>query len=78
MGSIVLLIGWFFLIVGCAHIKMEAPKEPIKLDVSMRLDVYQHVENDINQIENTINAPPKNPSKISDKHSLLDLSLIHI
>jgi len=72
MRSIVLLIGVFFLMVGCAHVKMEAPKEPIKLDVSMRLDVYQHVENDINQIENKINAPLSNPSRISDKHSLLD------
>lgn len=72
MRGIIFLAGTLFLMIGCAHVAMEAPKEPIKLDVSMRLDVYQHVQNDINQIENRINAPSDNPSKISDKHSLLD------
>ena len=29
--------------VGCAKVQVQAPKEPIKVDITMRLDVYQHV-----------------------------------
>ena len=56
---------WFVLILavvaamGCARVRVEGSKEPIKVDVSMRLDVYQHVEKDIDQIENMINSPSK-------------------
>jgi len=38
-----------FLTVGCAKVQVQAPKEPIKVDISMRLDVYQHVEKDKKQ-----------------------------
>ncbi|HAH22072.1 MAG: hypothetical protein A2Y00_07605 [Omnitrophica WOR_2 bacterium GWF2_43_52] len=58
--------------VGCARIKVEAPKEPIKMDISMRLDIYQHVAKDIDDIENMISGPQKqakpnnSQSRISD------------
>ena len=49
------------LALGCARVRVEAPKEPIKVDISMRLDVYQHVTKDINDIENIVsgNEQPK-------------------
>ncbi|MDD5729736.1 MAG: hypothetical protein PHN57_01210, partial [Candidatus Omnitrophica bacterium] len=42
------------LVLGCARVRVEAPKEPIKVDISMRLDIYQHVTKDINDIENIV------------------------
>ena len=36
--------------LGCARVRVEAPKEAIKVDISMRLDVYQHVQKDIDEI----------------------------
>lgn len=44
------------LSLGCARIRVEAPKEPIKMDISMRLDIYQHVAKDIDDIENMISG----------------------
>ena len=41
---------------GCARIEVQAPKEPIKMDISMRLDVYQHVAKDIDAIENIVSG----------------------
>ncbi len=49
--------------LGCARVQMQAPKEPIKFDISMRLDIYQHIEKDIDAIENIVSG---------DKQSLLD------
>ncbi|NQT21934.1 MAG: YdbL family protein [Candidatus Omnitrophica bacterium] len=43
-----------FFMVGCATVRVKAPEKPIKLDVTMRLDVYQHVQNDIDAIENIV------------------------
>ncbi|MFH1878508.1 MAG: YdbL family protein [Candidatus Omnitrophota bacterium] len=43
-----------FFMVGCMSLKVQAPKEPIKVDVTMRLDVYQHVQDDINAIESIV------------------------
>jgi len=40
-------------ILACAKVSVEASK-PIKVDISMRLDVYQHVENDVNSIVDRI------------------------
>lgn len=39
---------------GCARVEVQAPKDPIKMDISMRLDVYQHVVKDIDQIESLV------------------------
>ncbi len=69
-GSIALFV--LFVLLGCAHITVDAPKEPIKLDVTMRLDIYQHIQSDIDDIENMVSGTSKK-AKVQDKHSLLDL-----
>jgi uncharacterized protein YdbL (DUF1318 family) len=43
---------------GCARVEVQAPKDPIKMDISMRLDVYQHVVKDIDEIENIVAGKP--------------------
>ncbi len=43
-------------LLGCARVKVEAPKEPIKVDISMRLDIYQHIQKDIDAIENIVSG----------------------
>jgi uncharacterized protein YdbL (DUF1318 family) len=58
--------------IGCARLRVEGPKEPIKLDITMRLDVYQHVTKDIDAIESMVNAPAAAPKK-SNGQSLLHL-----
>ena len=65
MNKNVLFALIFLAGLGCARVRVEAPKEAIKVDVSMRLDIYQHVEKDIDNIENMVSA--------KDKHSLLGL-----
>jgi uncharacterized protein YdbL (DUF1318 family) len=62
------LIAVLVFIIGCARVRVEAPKEPIKVDISMRLDIYQHVEKDISDIENIVSGS-KSPSSKSDKNS---------
>jgi uncharacterized protein YdbL (DUF1318 family) len=42
--------------IGCARVRVEAPKEPIKVDISMRLDIYQHVAKDIDDIESIVSG----------------------
>jgi len=58
-------------VLGCARVRVEAPKEPIKVDITMRLDVYQHVQKDIDAIEGIVSGSQK-PTPPSDKQSLLD------
>ncbi|MFA5388419.1 MAG: DUF1318 domain-containing protein [Candidatus Omnitrophota bacterium] len=59
-----------FVFIGCARVRVEAPKEAIKLDVSMRLDIYQHVVKDIDAIEDIVSGKeeklpaPKNGSRL--------------
>ena len=67
--------GWFFIFalimaLGCARVMVETPKEPIKVDISMRLDVYQHIAKDIDAIEGIVSGEAKTSS---DKESLLNL-----
>ena len=64
----VVLIAFF----GCARVRVEAPKEAIKLDISMRLDIYQHVAKDIDAIEDIVsgNGSKAAPGK---KGSMLDI-----
>ena len=50
----------FIFSLGCARVRVEAPKEPIKVDISMRLDIYQHVQKDINEIENIVSGGKEN------------------
>ncbi|RJO63817.1 MAG: DUF1318 domain-containing protein [Candidatus Omnitrophota bacterium] len=52
-----------FLLFGCARVRVEGAKEPIKVDISMRLDIYQHVAKDIDAIESIVSGDKKAPSK---------------
>lgn len=47
-----------FLLMGCARVSVES-KEPIRLDVTMRLDIYQHVTQDVQNIEDMISVSPQ-------------------
>jgi len=49
-------------VFGCARVRVEAPKEAFKVDISMRLDVYQHVARDIDSIENIVSGPARGPA----------------
>jgi uncharacterized protein YdbL (DUF1318 family) len=63
MKIIYLAVMILFLSVGCARVRVEAPKDPIKLDISMRLDIYQHVAKDIDAIEDIVSGSgEKTPS----------------
>ncbi|OGW75712.1 MAG: hypothetical protein A2Z72_03315 [Omnitrophica bacterium RBG_13_46_9] len=59
-----------FLILGCATVKVQSPKEPIKVDITMRLDVYQHVQKDINSIEDIVTGADKG-QKVPGQQSFL-------
>ena len=51
------MISFFiFVVLGCASVEVKAPKDPIKVDIAMRVDIYQHVANDINEIENLVSG----------------------
>lgn len=70
----------FFLILllvisfssGCARMQVGGTKEPIKLDISMRLDIYQHVEKDIDAIESIVSGAKEN-KKAAEKQSFLGI-----
>jgi len=61
MRSILFLFIGIMTTAGCAKVQVQAPKEPIKIDISMRLDVYQHVEQDIDEIENIVSGSSEEP-----------------
>ncbi len=65
-----LMVGLALGYLGCARVSVQGSKEPIKLDISMRLDIYQHVKNDIDNIENMV-AGSKEQAKPKDKQSFL-------
>lgn len=67
---LVFMLGLVFCL-GCARVRVEGSKEPIKLDISMRLDVYQHVQKDIDAIEGIVSGSGEN-SRPADKQSMLD------
>lgn len=52
--KIVVILAMLIIAIGCARVQVVAPKDPIKVDIAMRLDVYQHVEKDINAIESIV------------------------
>ena len=68
---ILILLGVFSL--GCAKMQVGGTKEPIKLDIAMRLDVYQHMEKDIDAIENIVSgsADSVDPAQAAGKQSFL-------
>jgi uncharacterized protein YdbL (DUF1318 family) len=59
-----------FCAIGCARVRVEAPKEAFKVDISMRLDVYQHVAKDIDSIENIVSGAAQKPAGPDIKSSL--------
>lgn len=69
MKIIFLMIAPLMVGLGCARIKVEAPKEPIKMDISMRLDIYQHVVKDIDNIEDMISgvSPQTKPANTQSR-----------
>ena len=69
--TIFLIILCVLVSLGCARLRVEAPKEPIKVEISMRLDIYQHIQKDIDAIEDIVSGS-KEETKPSKKQSLLD------
>jgi uncharacterized protein YdbL (DUF1318 family) len=61
MKTFMCVLAVLVMSIGCARVQVQAPKEPIKVDISMRLDVYQHVEKDIDAIENLVTGAPEKP-----------------
>lgn len=47
-----------FAVFGCAKVNLQT-SQPIKLDINMRVDVYQHVAKDIDDIENIVSGSNK-------------------
>ena len=52
---IYLAVFWFsfIFVLGCTKVKLETSK-PIKIDIKMRVDVYQHIVSEVNDIEQEI------------------------
>lgn len=57
MKALLIALIMMVFMFGCARVNVGGAKEPIKLDIAMRLDVYQHVEKDIDAIENIVSGP---------------------
>ncbi len=73
--AIVLMTGTV-LFFGCARVKVGGTKDPIKVDmnVTMRVDVYQHVEKDLDDIDSIVYGNKSSqPVNKDDKQSLLGL-----
>ena len=61
MKILILLLTSVIVVAGCARVLVQAPKEPIRVDISMRLDIYQHIEKDIDEIENIVSGSSEKP-----------------
>ena len=72
MRKIFIALSVVILALGCARVSVQGSKEPIKVDISMRLDIYQHVQKDIDSIEDIV-AGEKQDVKIDDEQSSLNL-----
>ncbi|MEK6845133.1 MAG: DUF1318 domain-containing protein [Nanoarchaeota archaeon] len=57
---------------GCARVNVGGSKEPIKVDIAMRLDIYQHVQKDIDSIENIVVGDKTKPKKKVGNQSFWD------
>lgn len=66
---LVLMLG-LTLGLGCARLRVEGSKEPIKVDISMRLDIYQHVKKDIDAIEDIVSGGKKENNASTDESLL--------
>lgn len=69
LRKVSILIAALFVVTGCARVQVVAPKEPIKVDIAMRLDVYQHVEKDIDAIEDMVSGG----KALGKLHSMLNI-----
>ena len=56
--------------LGCAKVNLQT-SQPIKLDINMRVDVYQHVAKDIDDIESIVSGGKKQ-TKPKEGQSLLN------
>jgi uncharacterized protein YdbL (DUF1318 family) len=73
--QLVLTVVIFVVMLGCARVRVEAPREPIKVDISMRLDIYQHVAQDINNIENIVSGGASQKGKKTNGQSFLNFGI---
>ena len=71
MKTALLITVCLILSLGCARLSVQAPKEPIKVDITMRLDIYQHVQKDIDDIESIVSGGAKEKVQTKDNQSLL-------
>jgi uncharacterized protein YdbL (DUF1318 family) len=72
MKNIFITLSVIIFALGCARVSVQGSKEPIKLDISMRLDIYQHVQKDIDSIEDIV-AGEKPDDEVDDKQGFLHL-----
>lgn len=72
MKRLFLVLVAMIFCLGCAKLSVQGSKEPIKVDISMRLDVYQHVQKDIDAIEDIVGGAPEE-KKSDDQQSLLGI-----
>jgi uncharacterized protein YdbL (DUF1318 family) len=74
-GLLIKLSLAMFVFLGCARLSIDS-KQPIKLDVTMRLDIYQHVSKDVDSIENLISgSASENPPAVPLKTSLFSIGV---
>ena len=66
----ILLLTSVIVAAGCARVLVQAPKEPIRVDISMRLDIYQHIEKDIDEIENIVSGSSEKPQSKANPNKL--------
>jgi uncharacterized protein YdbL (DUF1318 family) len=70
MKRMIYLCAAIAFMLGCARLSVQGSKEPIKLDISMRLDIYQHVEKDITAIEDIVSGS-EDKNQVIQKQSFL-------
>ena len=70
MKILILLLTSVIVVAGCARVLVQAPKEPIRVDISMRLDIYQHIEKDIDEIENIVSGSSEKPQSKANPNKL--------
>ena len=75
MKTALLITVCLILSLGCARLSVQAPKEPIKVDITMRLDIYQHVQKDIDDIESIVSGGAKEKVQTKDNQSWLGVFL---
>ncbi|MCX5707895.1 MAG: DUF1318 domain-containing protein [Candidatus Omnitrophica bacterium] len=63
---------------GCARVNVGGSKEPIKVDIAMRLDIYQHVQKDIDSIENIVAGDKAKTGKKPGDQSWLNFAVAEV